>query len=64
MECGVRSSAVASVSKARADYGGPCDSCPRVASAEHADRAETANRRDGLLVVQTPRSEASCECET
>ena len=49
-ECGVRSSAVASVSKARADYGGPCDSCPRVASAEHADRAETANRRDGCLL--------------
>ena len=34
----------------RADYGGPCDSCPRVASAEHADRAETANRRDGCLL--------------
>ncbi len=21
-------------------------------------------RRDGMLIVQTPRSEASCECET
>ena len=49
---------VTSVSEEKADYVGPCDSCPRLASTECEDRAETANRGN-----MRPLSEDECIIE-